>query len=324
MSYTYVVVPQRISPVRLRLVVAILLILSGVGLWSLREELQLTNLSLFVAGAAVALGISTVLLSYLRGEINVGPLDSIVTPSERSAGADVEFLSGMLSRVTAALTKLQQDFAELKASSRPAAHIDTESIRAAIHDDVVSDLAERLDQRYARAARDAAHVAQVRRNFDESFLRLRNEVAALTRRGNLNLVIGTLTTAVAVGLLLYMLVPARTISTWPDLLSHYVPRLTTVIFIEVFAFFFLRLYKGSLAQIQYYQNELTTLALNWSAFELGVSLPEKASVLVEEFARANRNSKTTGDGSPPLATSDVVPVAELLKKIADVVAKGTK
>src|ERR1051325_4438573 len=203
-----------ISPIRARIVFAIIFILIGITAWLLRFESNLTTLGMAVAGIPVAIGVGILLLSYLRGEITIGAIDNIVTPSERSTSADVEFLSGMLSRVTSALTRVQQDLAELKSNRPTAVHTDVASIRDAIRDDVISDLADRLDQRYARSAAEAAHIAQVRRNFDETFLRLRNEVAVLTRRGNLNLVIGTLTTAAAVGLLFYMLVPARVIVSW--------------------------------------------------------------------------------------------------------------
>jgi len=285
-----------------------------------RQEIPLTTGGLAVAGTLVASGVAILLLSYLRGEISIGAIDSIVSPSEQSSSREIEFLSGIQSRVTAALTKVQQDLADLKSTRPSAVHVDAESIRDAIRDDVVGDVAARLDQRYAQAAIQAAHVAQVRRNFDEAFLRLRNEVAALTRRGNLNLVIGTLTTTAAVGLLLYMLFPNQVLSSWTALLSHYVPRLTTVIFIEIFAFFFLRLYKSSLGEIQYYQNELTTLALQWNAFELAVAPGEKPMSLVEQFASADRNR------SLPAAPDNTAPdltAADLLKKVAHIVAAAT-
>ncbi|MBI5525005.1 MAG: hypothetical protein HY897_01580 [Deltaproteobacteria bacterium] len=50
-------------------------------------------------------------------------------------------------------------------------------------------------------------------------------------------------------------------------LSHYVPRITTVTFIEVFAFFFLKLYRASLIEIKFYQNELTSLAATGAKFK---------------------------------------------------------
>ena len=40
------------------------------------------------------------------------------------------------------------------------------------------------------------------------------------------------------------------------------------IFIEVFSFFFLKLYKSGLADILYYQNELTNLESKFLALEL--------------------------------------------------------
>jgi hypothetical protein len=38
---------------------------------------------------------------------------------------------------------------------------------------------------------------------------------------------------------------------------HFIPRLTLVSFIEIFAYFFLRLYRNAISEIRYFQNELT-------------------------------------------------------------------
>jgi hypothetical protein len=82
------------------------------------------------------------------------------------------------------------------------------------------------------------------RDFNSIKVRLNSEIDKLGRKANVNLVIGSLTTIVAL-LALGFIVFQTTGSfvSLTDMLYHYIPRLSLIIFIEVFAYFFLRLYK---------------------------------------------------------------------------------
>ena len=311
----------RLFAMRLRLALAAALLTVGLTAWLIRKELQVTTLGLIVAGALVAFGTSILLLSYLRGEISIGLVDRFISISESDKSTDVQFLSGMLSRVVTQITKIQQELSEIRSSRAVTPTPDPAAIRDALRDDIVANVAAKLEQRYARPAVESEHVAQVRRNFESALLRLREELGAVTRRANLNLVIGTVTTIVAVGFLLYLLSPSVSAPSWATLVSFYVPRLTTVILIEVFAFFFLRLYKASLDQARYYQNEITSISLHWNAFELAISPAEKPIVIIEAFANANRNTADTS--SPPVAL-EAKNVAELLGKVADLLRSVVK
>lgn len=101
--------------------------------------------------------------------------------------------------------------------------------------------------------------------------RLTRELKELTKRGNLNLTIGILTTIGAASALFWGLIatqPAPNETETLSLLRHYLPRILFAIFIEVFSFFFLRLYKNSLEDIKYYHNELTNLDSRLLALEI--------------------------------------------------------
>lgn len=93
--------------------------------------------------------------------------------------------------------------------------------------------------------------------------RLHSEIKSLIYRSNLNLTIGIILTIGGLFLLGYFVV-----STSPHSLNqinyteeaiHYISRLTLIVFIELFAYFFLRLYKAMLEDIKYYQNEITNV-----------------------------------------------------------------
>ena len=59
-----------------------------------------------------------------------------------------------------------------------------------------------------------------------------------------------------------------------EVLSYYIPRISTIAFIEVFAFFFLRLYKATIAEEKFYQNELTSRTARQTALEAALRFKE--------------------------------------------------
>jgi len=76
------------------------------------------------------------------------------------------------------------------------------------------------------------------------------------------------------------------------LLSYYLPKLSLVLFVEVFSFFFLRLYKESLDEIKYFQNELTNAELRFLAMEAALLEGGASAVLasvIRGLAATERN-----------------------------------
>ena len=122
-------------------------------------------------------------------------------------------------------------------------------------------------------------------------LRLRRELEALGRRGNVNLVIGVLTTVAAVGILTTTILDPNVKLTNDTLVTHFAPRLTLSLFIEIFSFFFLKLYKSGLGEIKYFQNELTNIELKFVSLESALRSENKEVVagVVGEFSRTERN-----------------------------------
>jgi hypothetical protein len=66
-----------------------------------------------------------------------------------------------------------------------------------------------------------------------------------------------------------VLAPTAEVSTWLQLATHYIPRIALAVFIEVFSFFFLRLYKTTLDESRRYNDDLSRLTLQWVAVETG-------------------------------------------------------
>lgn len=104
--------------------------------------------------------------------------------------------------------------------------------------------------------------------FEQTSSRLENEIQNQAKRGNVNLILGITTTLTGLGILGYSVFNAPQANSTIELVSHFVPRISLVLLIEVFAYFFLKLYKQSLIEIKYFQNELTNVESKY----LGVKL----------------------------------------------------
>ena len=173
-------------------------------------------------------------------------------------------------------------------------------------DELVERVRERIDgkatEEYLEEIRLAVRAEDSRRRQAEAsgrlkrtIDRLRLELGALTRRGNFNLAAGSF---VAVGgmVVLGYFVFAMTDEALPnangwDFVRRFLPQLSLVTIVEVFAYFFLRLYSRSLTEIKYFQNEISNfeakLASVGTALETGDG--ELLGDVVRELARTERN-----------------------------------
>jgi hypothetical protein len=162
-----------------------------------------------------------------------------------------------------------------------------------ISDEIITNIVEKL------GTQDLSSSSKnIRLHFSQTKERLFSEVESLTRRGNLNLVIGGITTVFAVGMLVYIVLNGK-IPISPEqrniefLLWHYVPRLSVAIFIEVFSFFFLKLYRNSLEDIKFFQNEITNIDSKIISLEAAIFFKDKntISAVVSELSKTERNFK---------------------------------
>lgn len=142
--------------------------------------------------------------------------------------------------------------------------------------DEIKNLADRLATQ-AEEAIKAGAVAEVINRFSnetsDSYLkniraiigsiqnRLEEEVSALGSRANINLIIGNAISFIGVAVLGYFVFTFPTDmlahGTTQELVIYFLTRFSLVAFIEIFAYFFLRLYRYSIFEIKYFQNEMT-------------------------------------------------------------------
>lgn len=115
---------------------------------------------------------------------------------------------------------------------------------------------------YAYDDQIALRRGDVFRAFETTENRLLKEIGNLTRRANINLTIGGVIAFIGIaGLTAFVFSTSKDIESLSvlSLVVHWVVRLSLVALVEIFAFFFLRIYKTELTSIQYYQDELTSI-----------------------------------------------------------------
>ena len=134
-------------------------------------------------------------------------------------------------------------------------------------------------------------VDYLRKNLKKSLVRLLKEVNDLSRRGNLNLIIGVLATLAGFLIFGMMVLDGKTNITVDNFLISFIPRFSLVILIEVFAYFFLSLYKSSLNEIKFFQNEITNIESKYSAMEYAVQYGDNKSInmILKCLANTERN-----------------------------------
>jgi len=167
------------------------------------------------------------------------------------------------------------------------------SVKEHVHSKAAEEVLTELRKQIASADKTTSVTKHALEQFGLTVRRLNDEVAALSRRGNLNLVLGILTTGVGLAALGYFVVKfhGEGSPSMNDLVG-FVPRLSLVVFIELFAYFFLRLYKSSLAEIKFFQNELTNVEAKAIALEVSALWDNAAVVgsVIERIAGTERNN----------------------------------
>jgi len=134
--------------------------------------------------------------------------------------------------------------------------------------------------------------------------RLVGEIQDLRLRSNVNLILGmaitsgglimlwdTVDSINSVNYLTHLINGETTKKETKDIIISILPRFLLVIFIETFAYFFLRLYKLGLEEIKYFQNELTNVESKFIAIEVAyISKDNKAMrTALELLAETERN-----------------------------------
>lgn len=134
-------------------------------------------------------------------------------------------------------------------------------------------------------------IQEILREVFSSRERLLKEVDSLNRKANLNLVIGVFTTIGVMAFLMYAGLSNKQFTGWVEFFSFYLPRITLSIFLELFSFYFLALYKSNLSEIKYYQNEITNIEFKATSLKAALFVEDEKGLdmIVSEFLKIERN-----------------------------------
>ena len=165
-------------------------------------------------------------------------------------------------------------------------------ITKTVSSNINSEFLKSLDEKYSLKIIGDRKYKELLQSFDQTRARVVEEIGNLSRRANLNLVIGSITTIIAVSILFISVYTMDIeLSDATKTLSYFIPRISTVIFIEVFSFFFLKLYRGNLNDVKYYQNEMTNIEFKILSLKSALMIDDKETLtqIIIELNKTERN-----------------------------------
>jgi hypothetical protein len=280
-------------------------VLIGVGIliyvmrYDFTNYFPLSESGVFITSiASIGYGAAILLLNYLRGNRLESKDDSYLRDELRVLRNEImhgRYESNDLKQFELKIKEVEALVKNSKKGDGPLSDTEKKSIITEIRENILSDasssLLAEIEEKYSNEFSLKSQVNGIQEQLENTRLRLRREVEALGRRGNVNLVIGVLTTVAAVGILTTTILDPTVKLTNDTLVTHFAPRLTLSLFIEIFSFFFLKLYKSGLGEIKYFQNELTNIELKFVSLESALRSSNEDMVMqvVSEFSKTERN-----------------------------------
>ncbi len=190
-----------------------------------------------------------------------------------------------------AVEKIKQDQTLISSETKDGL---IDSLKKSITEEGVSGIIKELEAKATEEVKTLTKVELIESQFSLTIDRLKEELFSLSKRGNLNLSIGIVTTITGLALLGMFVLgdkPVASPSGTEQFIIEFIPRISLVILIEIFAYFFLRLYKANLTEIKYFQNEITTIESKYLALKVAANLndAEQLKVVIERLANTERN-----------------------------------
>lgn len=187
----------------------------------------------------------------------------------------------------------------------------------ALKDELREELTKEISGRLHAEVLSDSYTSKCREAFKDDERRLRDQIDKLRYRSNLNLAFGVGTTLVAMAMLGWtVLGVSSALTDNRKLTAYFVSRISTVVFVEVFSFFFLRLYRATLDEEKYYQNEMTARSARYIALETSFRLNNDATstMIVQSLANFKPGSIPAAE-APAISDPQFKDIAESAAKI---------
>ncbi len=276
---------------------------------------------LTIASSLILVGIAKILMGYLSGHFDKddnSPLDEAQSELQK-------------------LREIRKEAEDHHSKLSQTNFIPTEQERKSILDATKESLQEQMSEEtlkqfellYSANALATHNRKALAARFMMCRNRLEREVSSLNRRGNVNLTLGFIATCLALGVLAWISFQLPSLSdelNWGDLVTRYLPRVTLAIFIQVFAFFFLRLHKSTLTETKYFQNEITNLDMYGISLEAATHIADDnlTKELCVIFAKIDRNTPPPIQPSPTDNKAQGKTNEQLLGLAKDIIIKLAK
>jgi hypothetical protein len=160
--------------------------------------------------------------------------------------------------------------------------------------DAISRTSNLISDEIAKYLKQKIRREEVDSISESSLVRLSRQLIALGSRANSVLVTGIIFCSAGLAALWYSFYYSPVINTsseWVELFKSYAPRLALVLLIEIIGFFFLKMYRATLVEIRYVQNEITNVELRLIAlFSARAEGGATLSKVIEALAKTDRNS----------------------------------
>lgn len=175
-----------------------------------------------------------------------------------------------------------------------------------INNELIEEIFKIETTKLEEELKNKVNIESIETYMEEIKIRISREISDLRLRANVNLIIGMVITLSGLALL-WNTVSIVDSSNLPKRLDSYaevsnsqfiktfifplIPRISLVIFIEVFAYFFLRLYKDGLNEIKFFQNEMTNIESKLIALKTSHLLGHKDALntVIESLCQTERN-----------------------------------
>lgn len=238
--------------------------------------------------ALATIAISLVLFTYLEGRLPIFEEDKSLSND------NVDLFSNRLKEFERQLNlidakQLNNGFSEQKIQ---------ESIENILQNQAAENIIAKVESKFGNEIVKQKNYQRISEELNDLEWNISIYIARLNRGSSINLIIGVLTTIIAVIILGFFVFEKEIDYTnTSDVLAHYVPRISIAIFIEIFSFFFLKLYKTNLNDIKYFINERTNLSSKRIALKFAYVIEDKEAIsqILNEFAKTERNFKLSKD-----------------------------
>lgn len=260
------------------------------------------TLSLLLAGSWTTYVIAVTMARYLRGDN-----ERVQVFSERLS----QFVSEQAAKQVRSILAEQEATGTERVSPTDMQTLIAASSERVLRDlphEVISQVRLLFERQFGESAVLGQADGALRRVID----RLTSASEEVRKRANLNLIMGTITCAMGVVLLLFLVfvVPTPTRESWQETLVQALPRLSLVFIIELVGYFFLGLYRLGTYELKYFQNEITNVELWTASYLHAVRIGDKELVadVIRRVLAVERNfvlkkGETTAF-SPPVTESD--------------------